>query len=250
MAATTSALLLTEEQRELLDQFEFHVIQERKDTPAVWVSSAMCNGAASSHNSSISTTASSLSASRCSSTPSSHLPSAALLNAATDGHEQAEGASRCGLAALHDGGHATALAGAEGDLLQRMRPGESASVMDSDARDLEMQTPPSLHVIAAAPLLHGHSSIRKSVLGASAAGVSVSSHQPSSDLHTNSGSDSTVPLEVLLRSGDADTLDGATQTSVDQQCRELAERLLRSSAEVDAVTFAMDRHVVPPFEFC
>ncbi|CAG9580403.1 hypothetical_protein [Leishmania major strain Friedlin] len=250
MAATPPALLLTEEQRRLLDQFEFHAIQERGDTPVVWVGSAMWSGVTSTDNGGMSGTTSSSSASSGTSSPSACVPSAAPSEAVPPDSEQVARVTRFDLTTPHDGDRVPPLTGAKCDPLQRMEPAQSGVAMNSRAQELEAPTPPSLHVIAGGPLLHDNLSIRKGDLASPATGVSASSsHQPSRGWRTDVGGGSAVPLGELLRHGDADTLTGATQTSVDEKCKELAERLLRLSAEVDAVALAMNHDVVSPLEF-
>ncbi|AYU81829.1 hypothetical protein LDHU3_32.3520:CDS1 [Leishmania donovani] len=250
MAATPPALLLAEEQRRLLDQFEFHVIQERGDTSVVWVGSAMRSGPTSTNNGSVSGTTPSSSASSGTSSPFACAPSVAPSKAVPPDSEQVARVTRFDLTAPHGGGRVPPLTGAKCDPLQRMEPAQSGVAMNSRAQELEAPTPPSLHVIAAAPLLHDNLSIRKGDLASPVTGVSVSSsHQPSRGWRTHVGGDSAVPLGELLRHVDADALTGATQTSVDEKCKELAERLLRMSAEADAVALAMNHDVVSPLEF-
>lgn len=252
MAATPPPLLLLpEEQQRLLDQFEFHAIQERGDTQVVWVSSARRSGATSTNSGSTSrTTTSSSSASSGTSSPSSCVPSVAPSKTVPSDSEQVERVTRFDVTAPRDRDHVPPFTGASCDPLQSVEPEQNRFAVDSRAQGLEAPTPPSLHVIAAAPLLHANRSIRKGDLASPGIDVSASSsHQPNRGLCTDVGGDSAMLLGELLCNSDTDTLIGAPQTSMDEKCNELAERLLRLSAEVDAVTFAMNHHVVSPSEF-
>ncbi|KAG5470256.1 hypothetical protein LSCM4_02951 [Leishmania orientalis] len=250
MATTPPGLLLTDEQRLALDQFEFYAIQERRGTPVLRVGSAMRSGSSSGSDSSSSSTASSSRRSSCATSPPSHFASAASSKAVVSDSALADRATHCDSTALCRGGNALPLTGARCEPLQRMCPERSRSIMDSQVPELEVPTPPSLHVIAAVPLLHDHDSAGKGDVASSAAGVSASSRRPRRGLRASAASGSAVPLEALVRHGDAGALDGAPQASVGERCEELAERLVRLSAQADAATFAMDRRVVPPLEFC
>ncbi|KAG5470672.1 hypothetical protein LSCM1_01918 [Leishmania martiniquensis] len=252
MATTPPALLLTEEQRSLLDQFEHYALQERRDTRVMRVAAAMRNGSNSSNHSSSGSSAStapSSSVSSRSSPPYSYFASAVPSQGVTSDSAHAERAALCDMSALCSGDDAVPLAGAGREPLQGRCPGRNGSAADSQAPELEVSTLRCLPVIATAPLLHDGSSARHGDVASSAAGV-CASRRPSGGLHAGVGGGSAVPLEGLLRNGDADALDGVTRRSVSEGCEELAERLLRLSAQADAQTFAMDHRVAPPFEFC
>ncbi|KAK7201975.1 hypothetical protein NESM_000265500 [Novymonas esmeraldas] len=94
---------------------------------------------------------------------------------------------------------------------------------------------PSMHIVATSPLLHAatspHSGGASSCADGSKAATALAAEAVPLDSHAL-GDETTVP------------------PSIDQLCSELAERLLRSSAEVGAMSSAMDRHVLPPSEFC
>ncbi|KAG5496327.1 hypothetical protein JKF63_02629 [Porcisia hertigi] len=246
MAAPQPTLLPSDEQRSLLDQFVFHAIQEKIDAPVIWVGSGGRHEANGTTNNRVSSTASTSStSSRSSSFSLAQSSAAADVRSNLSMNE-----TRPDATALHDRGLAPFATSGTLDPLQRVPQEQSVCVVDSQAQALERATPPSLHVIGATPLLRGHNVALRGELASPLTSAPASSHQPSGSMRTGIASESVAPPEPLRRNSDADALDRATQMSVDEQCQVLAERLLRLSADVDAVTFAMDHRVMSPSDFC
>ncbi|KPI90101.1 hypothetical protein ABL78_0746 [Leptomonas seymouri] len=219
---------LTEEQKTLLAQFELRTISASDDTPVIVVGrSCMRYTEEASASSSCSSRASTMSLHQAESGSAAlNTKSRAILESSLP--DVAPSVSLNPNTAIcaspsQDNPKTRLLAEEKVHLLQDAAVGGGSS-------DLPAPDVCNLYVTSAAPLLHidtGSTDASRSEL----------------QLQRNASHNA---LAFNMATTD---MEAENRKSLDERCQEMAERLVRLSAEVDAVAFRMDHSVPPPSEF-